>query len=127
MKEAKAMAFVNAYGVLATLENLCQMDDGAKAICKGLKKPGSICFDVADGPCVTYNFSADGCKMTEGDYGCTCKMKFASPEKFNALIDDSKPGIPVKNIPQVLSFLMGPFTKLTNILTKYLMPRVEDA
>ena len=48
MKEAKAMAFVNAYGVLATLENLCQMDDGAKAICKGLKKPVSICFDVAD-------------------------------------------------------------------------------
>ena len=126
MKEAKAMAFVNAYGVLATLENLCQMDDGAKAICKGLKKPVSICFDVADGPCVTYNFSADGCKMTEGDYGCTCKMKFASPEKFNALIDDSKPGIPVKNIPQVLSFLMGPFTKLTNILTKYLMPSEED-
>ena len=120
MKEAKAMAFVNAYGVLATLENLCQMDDGAKAICKGLKKPVSICFDVADGPCVTYNFSA------EGDYGCTCKMKFASPEKFNALIDDSKPGIPVKNIPQVLSFLMGPFTKLTNILTKYLMPSEED-
>jgi hypothetical protein len=64
--------------------------------------------------------------MTEGDYGCTCKMKFASPEKFNALIDDSKPGVPAKNIAQVLTFLMGPFTKLTNILTKYLMPCEED-
>ena len=64
--------------------------------------------------------------MTEGDYGCTCKMKFSSPEKFNALIDDSKPGVPVKNIPQVLSFLMGPFTKLTDILTKYLMPSEDD-
>ena len=64
--------------------------------------------------------------MTEGDYGCTCKMKFASPEKFNALIDDSKPGIPVKGVAQVLSFLLGPFTKLTNILTKYLMPSEED-
>lgn len=126
MKEAKAMAFANAYGVLATLENLCVMDDDAKAVCRELKKPVSLCFDVTDGPCVTYNFTADGCKMTEGDYGCTCKMKFTSPEKFNALIDDSKPGIPVKNISQVLSFLLGPFTKLTDILVKYLKPSEED-
>lgn len=126
MKEAKAMAFVNAYGVLRTLENLCDMDDAAKAVCKELKKPVSLCFDVTDGPCVTYNFSANGCKMTEGDYGCTCKMKFASPEKFNALIDDSKPGIPVKGVVDTLKFLLGPFTKLTDILTKYLMPKDED-
>ena len=126
MKEAKAMAYVNAYGVLATLENLCAMDDEAKAVCRGLKKPVSLCFDVTDGPCVTYNFKNDGCKMTEGDYGCTCKMKFSSPEKFNALIDSSKPGVPTKNIPQVLSFLMGPFTKLTDRLTKFLMPSDED-
>ena len=126
MKEAKAMAYVNAYGVLATLENLCAMDDEAKAVCRGLKKPVSLCFDVTDGPCVTYNFTNDGCKMTEGDYGCTCKMKFSSPEKFNALIDSSKPGIPTKNIPQVLSFLMGPCTKLTDRLTKFLMPSDED-
>ncbi len=126
MKEAKAMAYVNAYGVLATLENLCAMDDEAKAVCRGLKKPVSLCFDVTDGPCVTYNFTNDGCKMTEGDYGCTCKMKFSSPEKFNALIDSSKPGIPTKNIPQVLSFLMGPFAKLTDRLTKFLMPSDED-
>ena len=96
MKEAKAMAYVNMYGVLATLENLCQIDDQAKAVLRELKKPVSICFDVTDGPCCTFNFTQDGCKMSEGTYGCTCKMNFASPEKFNALIDDSKPGVPVK-------------------------------
>jgi hypothetical protein len=126
LKESKALAFVNAYGVLATLENLCEIDEDAKKICKELKKPVALCFEVADGPCVTYKFSADGCKMTEGDFGCTCKMKFASPEKFNALIDDGKPGLPVKNIAGVLSFLLGPFTKLTDILTKYLMPSEEN-
>ncbi len=126
MKEAKALAFVNAYGVLRTLENLCDMVDEAKAVCQGLKKPVALCFDVNDGPCVTYHFSADGCKFTEGDYGCTCKMKFSSPEKFNDLIDNSKPGIPTKNPVQVLSFLLGPFTKLTDLLTKYLMPSDED-
>ena len=36
--------------------------------------------------------------MTEGSEGCTCKMRFASPEKFNDLIDHSKPGLPVKGV-----------------------------
>jgi len=126
LKEAKAMAYVNMYGVLATLENLCEIDEEAKAIISTLKKPVSLCFDVTEGPCCTFNFSKDGCRMTEGSAGCTCKMNFASPEKFNALIDDSKPGVPVKGIAQVLSFLLGPFTKLTDRLTKLLMPSEED-
>ncbi|MBO4445476.1 MAG: hypothetical protein IKT24_06080 [Clostridia bacterium] len=126
MKDPRAMAFVNAYGVLAALENLCAIDDEAKKICKKLKKPVRFCFDVKDGPCFTLNFSSEGCKFTEGDEGCTCKMSFKSPEAFNNLIDNSKPGIPSKNPAQVLSFLLGPFTKLTNILTKYLMPSEED-
>lgn len=126
LKDAKALAYVNAYGVLATLENLCELDADAKAICQGLKKPVSLCFEVVNGPCVTYNFSKDGCKLTEGDYGCTAKMKFASPEKFNDLIDNAKPGVPVKGVVTVLSFLLGPFTKLTDILVKYLRPSDED-
>ena len=56
MKEAKAMAYVNMYGVLATLENLCEIDDQAKAILAGLKSPVSLCFEVADGPCGTFHF-----------------------------------------------------------------------
>ena len=126
MKDAKAMAFVNAYGVLGALENLCDLDDEAKNICKKLKKPVNFCFDVKGGPCFTLNFSADGCKFTDGDNGCTCKMSFGSPEAFNNLIDNSKPGIPTKNPAQVLKFLLGPFTKLTNILIKYLRPDEKD-
>ena len=86
----------------------------------------SLCFDVTGGPCVTYHFSENGCKFSEGDYGCTAKMKFSSPEKFNALIDEAKPGIPTKNPVQVLTFLLGPFTKLTDLLVKYLKPSEED-
>lgn len=126
MTEAKAMAYVNMYGVLATLENLCEIDDEAKAVLAGLKSPVSLCFDVANGPCGTFHFTKSGCKFREGSAGCTCKMNFASPEKFNALISDSKPGVPVKGVVQVLSFLLGPFTKLTDRLTKLLMPSDED-
>lgn len=37
MKEAKAMAYVNMYGVLATLENLCEIDEEAKEVIYSLK------------------------------------------------------------------------------------------
>lgn len=125
MTETKAMAYVNMYGVLGTLENLCAMDDAAKDVLAQLKKPVSLCFSVKDGPCCTFHFSKDGCRLTEGDAGCTCKMAFSSAESFNALIDSSKPGIPVKNPVQVLTFLLGPFTKLTNRLTELLRPTEE--
>ena len=120
------MAYVNMYGVLATLENLCEIDAEAKDILAAMKSPVSLCFDVANGPCGTFHFTKGGCKFREGSAGCTCKMNFSSPEKFNALIDSAKPGIPTKGVVQVLSFLLGTFTKLTDRLTKLLRPSEED-
>lgn len=64
--------------------------------------------------------------MTEGDADCTCKMSFSAPDKFNALIDSTKPGMPVKNPVQVLTFMLGPFSKLTDRLTQLLRPGEED-
>ena len=125
MRESKAMAYVNMYGVLGTLENLCAMDDKAKEIVAQLKKPVSLCFEVKDGPCCTFHFSKDGCRMTQGNAGCSCKMSFGSPEKFNDLIDHSKPGMPTKNPVQVLAFLLGPFTQLTDRLQEVLRPSEE--
>ena len=125
MTDTRAMAFVNLYGVLATLENLCAMDQKAKAILSKLTKPVSLCFDVKNGPCGTLHFTKGGCRFTEGSEGCTCKMSFPSPKAFNDLIDHSKPGIPVKNPVQVLSFLLGPFTALTNRLTEILRPSAD--
>lgn len=125
MIETKAMAYVNMYGVLGTLENLCVMDDTAKTILQELKKPVSLCFSVKDGPCCTFHFTKDGCRMTEGDAGCSCKMSFASCAAFNKLIDSSTPGIPAKNPVQVLTFLLGPFTKLTDRLNEVLRPSEE--
>ena len=55
MKESKAMAYVNMYGVLGCLENLCAMDDIAKSILTQLEKPVSLCFSVKNGPCCTFH------------------------------------------------------------------------
>ena len=126
MKDARAMAYVNMYGVLGTLEDLCALDGKAKEILAGLKKPVSLCLEVKGGPCCTFHFTREGCRMTEGSEGCTCKMRFASPEKFNAMIESGKPGVPVRRPVQLLLFLTGPFTALTNRLTELLRPS-EDA
>lgn len=125
MIEQKALAYVNMYGVLGALENLCEIDQKAKEILKELKSTVALCFEVKNGPCCTFRFTKDGCKMTEGADGCSCKMSFASPEKFNALINETKPGMPTKGIVKTLSFLLGTFTKLTDRLNEVLRPSEE--
>lgn len=122
MIEQKALAYINMYGILGALENLCECDNKAKEIIASLKKPVALCFQVKNGPCCTFNFSKSGCKMTEGSQGCTCKMNFSSPEKFNSLISCSKLGIPSKNPIGCLSFLAGSFSKLTDRLNEVLRP-----
>ena len=125
MIEPKAMAYVNLYGVLAALENLCALDPKAQKILKKISKPAALCFEVKNGPCATLHFSKDGCKFTEGEEGSTCKMKFSSPAAFNNLIDHSRPGMLAKNPVQVLSLLVGPFSSLTKRLTEVLRPTQE--
>lgn len=126
MVEQRALAYANMYGVLGALENLCEIDDTAKEILKAIKNEVSLCFSVKDGPCRTFHFSKEGCRITEGSDGCNCKMNFSSPEKFNLLIDQAKPGMPVKGVFKLLGFLLGPFTKLTDRLTELLRPTEES-
>ncbi len=125
MKDNTAMAYVNMYGVLSALEDLCAMDDAAKAILSEVKSPISMCLEVTGGPCCTFHFTKDSCRMTEGEKECMCRMRFASPEKFNDFIAKSKPGVPVKSPILLLKFLTGTFTKLTNRLTEVLRPDPE--
>ena len=46
MTEQKALAYVNMYGVLGALENLCELDGKSRQILSALKTPVSVCFDV---------------------------------------------------------------------------------
>ena len=125
MIEQKALAFANMYGVLGALEKLCELDSKAKEALQKLKKPISLCFQVKDGPCRTFHFDKNGCKITEGEDAPDCKMNFSSPEKFNLMINESKPGIPVKGAIKLIKFLTGTFTELTNRLTELLRPSDE--
>ena len=125
MIEDKAMAYVNMYGVLGSLENLCAIDKNAKAVLAQLNEPASLCFNVVGGPCCTFTFSKEGCVMTEGKAGCNMMMTFAAPKLFNALIEKSIPGVPAKAPVKTLKFLTGPFTQLTDILNDVLRASEE--
>ena len=49
MTDQKAMAYVNMYGVLGALENLCGLDAKAKEILKEIKKPVASAMALATG------------------------------------------------------------------------------
>jgi len=126
MIEQRALSYVNMWGILGSLEKLCELDDTAKAYLKKMKKPISLCFSVKGGPVNTFHFSPNGCTITEGDIGCNRKMVFRSSEAFNRMISENKPGIPVKNIIGTLAFLAGPFSKLTERLSTVLQASEDD-
>lgn len=126
MKEPVAMAYVNLYGVLGCIPQLCRLDEDCRHILSGLKKPVALCFEVKGGPCRTFRFTREGCEVAEGDAGSNAKMRFSSPEKFNAFIDGGAPGMPVKHPVRTIVFLLKVFAKLAERLTYYLRPTPEQ-
>ena len=55
MTDAKTLAYINLYGILGALENLCELDEEASKLAQ-VKKPLSIAFSVKGGPDATITF-----------------------------------------------------------------------
>jgi len=109
------------FAVLKDLEMLCELDKEAKALASP-KAPVSIGFNVGNGPQATLTFAEGKCTMTEGLSG-QIKLKLANPEAFNLMVDGKKNPTPYGGFTK-LKFLMNDFTKLTDLLNKYL--RAEE-
>ena len=124
MIDQKALAYVNLYAVLGALENLCELAPEASEILTN-KKPISIGFDVKGGPSATLTFYKGQCRMDQGCSKCDVKLPFSSCEKFNGLIDGTVTPIPSKGFTHI-GFLLKDFTKLTDLLNKYMRPTEED-
>ena len=58
------LAYINLYGVLGTLENLCRLDEEAKALIADRKV--SIGFAVQGGPAATLYFDHGTCTLKSG-------------------------------------------------------------
>lgn len=118
------MAYINLYAVLGTLENLCALDENARALLTN-KKPLTIGFDIKDGPKATITFKNGRCRMEDGMGPCDIKLPFSTCEKFNGMIDGTVTPIPSKGFTHI-GFLLKDFTKLTDLLGKYMRPEPED-
>lgn len=124
MTDAKTLAYINMYAILGTLENLCALDEDARALLTN-KKPITICIEVKDGPAATLTFKNGRCRMVDGAAPCDIKIPFSSCEKFNGMIEGTVLPIPSKGYTHI-GFLLKDFIKLTDLLTRYLRPDPED-
>ncbi len=124
MTDSRTLAYINLYAVLGSLENLCELAPEASSLLTN-KKPISIGFEVKGGPSATITFKNGRCRMEQGCAKCDVKLPFSSCEKFNGLIDGTTTPIPSKGFHHI-GFLLNGFTKLTDLLSKYMRPDPED-
>lgn len=124
MTDAKTLAYINLYGILGALENLCELDEEASKLAQ-VKKPVSIGFCVKGGPSATLTFKNGRCRLEQGTKNCDVYIPLSSCEKFNGVIDGTVMPIPSRGFSKI-GFLLKNFTGLTDILTKYLRPDPKD-
>jgi hypothetical protein len=122
MKDSMALAYVNLFAILGAIPKLCELDAEAAELIRGTDT--SVCFSVKGGPVGTLVFKDGVCRMVVGDAKAKIKLPFATPEKFNGLIDGTVTPIPSRGLLQV-GFLLKKFMPLTDILTKYLRAEPE--
>ena len=123
MKDAKTLAYINMYGILGCLEDLCRFSPEAKALASG--KPVAVALAVKDGPAMTLRFADGECKIEPGDNRCDIRLPFSSCEKFNGMIDGTVTPFPSKGLTKI-GFLTKNFTGMTNILESYLRASPSD-
>lgn len=121
--DQRTMAYINLYGVLGALEELCRLDEQARQLIAD--RAVRIGFRVSGGPCATLCFDHGTCVLADGDKDCDIRLPFSSPAKFNGMIDGTVTPIPSRGLTK-LKFLTGPFLKLTDRLTRYLRASEQE-
>ncbi len=122
MKDTSVLARCNLFAVLGAIPKLIELDPEAAALVAG--KRIKIGFSVKNCAEATLVIRDGKAEMVKGTKGCSIKLYFASPEKFNALIDGTGTPLPVSGFHHI-GFLLKEFTKLTDILSAYLRPTPE--
>lgn len=122
MKEERVLAHCNLFGVLGAIPTLLELSPKAREAV-GNKKI-AIGFLIKNGPSATLCIDHGKAEMKRGTAGCSIKLYFSSPKKFNAMIDGTGTPLPISGFWH-LGFLLGGFTKLTDLLSEYLRPSPE--
>jgi hypothetical protein len=126
MKDAETLAYLNLYGLLGALEDLCTLAPDAALLAQNDalpgKKPVTVGFTVSaktGGPVMRLRFADGVCTASDGAEPCDIRLPFSSYKKFNGLIDGTVTPFPNKGFTK-LKFLTNNFTKLTAMLETYL-------
>ncbi len=123
MKDERVLAHCNLFGVLGAIPTLMRTVPEAREIIGDRKI--SIGFSVKDGPRATLSFAGGQATMERGLCHPSIKLYFSSCKKFNGMIDGTASPLPVSGFHHI-GFLLGAFTKLTDLLSAYLRPSAED-
>ncbi|MCU1527396.1 MAG: hypothetical protein JWP75_1159 [Frondihabitans sp.] len=121
----RALAFVNFYGVLGALGQLCARVPAARDLVASDPRPTSIGFAVRGGPRAALQFADGGVSVSEGSGRGTITLPFTGPRTFNRVIAGTAKPVPVTGLTRI-PFLTGVFAPLTDLLTRYLRPIPED-
>lgn len=119
MKDERVLAHCNLFGVLGAIPTLIELDPDAAKIVE--HKTISIGFLVKGGPRATLVIKDGKAEMREGLDRPSIKLYFPSCKKFNDMIDGKAMPLPISGFWHV-GFLLGGFTKLTDLLSAYLRP-----
>ncbi len=123
LTDQTVLAHCNLFGVFGAIPTLIDTVPEAAALVAG--KTISLGFAIKGGPSATLAFKNGKACLYEGTKGCTIKLYFPSPEKFNAMIDGKGNPLPVSGFFH-LGFLLKEFIKLTDLLSLYLRPTEEQ-
>ena len=122
MKDTAVLTRCNLFAVLGAIPHLIELVPEAAELVAGTSI--RIGFNICKGPKATLILDGGRASMVKGLEDCSIKLWFPSPEKFNAMIDGKGSPIPVSGF-QHIGFLLGGFTKLTDLLSAYLRPAPE--
>jgi hypothetical protein len=131
MKDDETLAYLNLYGLLGALEDLCSLVPDAERLARNDalpgKKPVTLGFTVSTtpgGPAMRLSCARGVCSVSEGSEPCDIRLPFSSYKKFNGLIDGTVTPFPNKGFTK-LGFLTNNFIKLTGLLETYLRASPE--
>ncbi len=116
------MARVNLNAVLRTLEQLPKYDSVSQGIIDGVHEIIQLIS-----PAATVRLAINDGEITHhlGAGRNTINLGFPSAKAVNKMFAGTGNPIPLKGLRKI-DFLKGPFTQLTDQLTKYLAPSAED-
>ena len=121
--DTTTLSYINLFAIFGAIPKLCELSDEARALIAD--KRIAMGISVKDGPCGVLRFENGAVTLSEGEGACDIKLSFATPEKFNGMIDGTVTPIPTKGLLKV-GFLLKTFVPLTDILSRYLRPSEDD-